>query len=239
MDGIRIDTDRDRDTGMTDRTRIPAPPLILASGSPRRRDLLGRFGVPFTVIASGADETPPAGAAPPAVAEALARIKAQEVAQAHPGAYVLGADTLVTIDGLILGKPRDTADAARMLRLLRGRDHQVLTGVALVTPDGTLHSLVEVATVTMHPFTEVTISSYLATDEPYDKAGSYAAQGAGGALVAAIRGCYTCVVGLPVCRVATLLRDAGYPLDADPAAACTPGVFCALSPPPPSSRTEK
>jgi len=205
------------------------PPLILASGSPRRRELLGRFGVPFTVIASGVDETPPTDATPPEVAEHLARLKARDVAAQHPGVFVLGADTLVTIDGLILGKPRDRADAARMLRLLRGRTHQVPTGVALVTPDGETHSLVEVATVTMYPFTDVAISSYLATDEPYDKAGSYAAQGAGNALVAAIRGCYTCVVGLPVCRVATLLRETGYPLLTNSAAACLPGQFCALA----------
>lgn len=205
------------------------PPLILASGSPRRRELLGRFGVPFTINASGVDETPPPDATPPAVAEYLGRLKARDVAARHPGAFVLGADTLVTIDGLILGKPRDRADAARMLRLLRGRAHQVATGVALVTPGGETHTLVEVATVTMHPFTDVTISAYLATDEPYDKAGSYAAQGAGSALVAAIAGCYTCVVGLPVCRVAALLRAASYPLPTDPATACVPGQFCALA----------
>lgn len=207
-----------------------SPPLILASGSPRRHELLGRFGVPFTVIPSGVDETPPADATPSEVAEFLARLKARDVAAHHPGAFVLGADTLVTLDGLILGKPRDPADAARMLRLLRGRDHQVPTGVALVTSDGAIRSLVEVATVTMHPFTDVTISSYLATDEPYDKAGAYAVQGAGGALVASIQGCYTCVVGLPICRIAALLRDGGYPLPANPAAACRPGQSCALSP---------
>lgn len=205
------------------------PPLILASGSPRRRELLGRFGVHFTIIASGVDETPPPDATPPAVAEHLARLKARDVATRHPGAFVLGADTLVTIDGLILGKPHDRTDAARMLRLLRSRTHQVPTGVALVTPGGEIHSLVEVATVTMHPFTDVAISSYLATDEPYDKAGSYAAQGAGNALIAAIAGCYTCVVGLPVCRVATLLQQAGYPLPVNPAAACVPGQYCALA----------
>ncbi len=204
-------------------------PLVLASASPRRRALLGLLGVPFVVDASGVDETPPAGLMPPEVAQHLAQIKARDVAARHPGAYVLGADTLVTVDGIIFGKPCDRADATRMLRSLRGREHHVPTGVALIAPDGTEQSLVEVATVTMHPFTEVAISGYLATDEPYDKAGAYAVQGAGGALVAAVAGCYTGVVGFPLCRVAALLRAAGLAVPADPAAACTPAVSCALN----------
>lgn len=209
------------------------PPLVLASGSPRRREWLSALGLPFDVIPSGVDETPPAGATPPAVAEALALVKARDVGARHLDAYVIGSDTLVTIDGAILGKPTGAADAARMLRTLRGRTHQVATGVALVPPraaGGATQSFVAVADVTMHPFTEVTMSAYLATDEPYDKAGSYAVQGAGGALVAGIGGCYTCVVGFPICRVAALLRDAGYTFPHDPAAACDPGVRCVLLP---------
>ncbi len=209
------------------------PPLILASGSPRRREWLGALGLAFAVIPSGVDETPPAGATPPEVAESLALVKAQDVAARHPDAYVIGSDTLVTIDGAILGKPTDAADAARMLRTLRGRTHRVATGVALVPPratGGETKSFVEVADVTMHPFTEVAMGAYLATDEPYDKAGGYAVQGAGGALVAGIGGCYTCVVGFPICRVAALLRDAGYTFPRDPAAACDPGTRCALLP---------
>jgi septum formation protein len=127
---------------------------------------------------------------------------------------------------LILGKPADAADAARMLRLLRGRTHQVPTGVACIAPDGREMSLVETATVTMHPFTEVAIGAYLATDEPFGKAGAYAVQGAGGALVAAVEGCYTTVVGFPLCRVAALLRTAGYPLTADLTAECDPRIRC-------------
>ena len=206
------------------------PLLVLASGSPRRRELLSLLGLAFLVDPSGADETPPAGATPESVVQSLALVKAREVAARHSGAYILGADTLVTVDGLILGKPRDTADAARMLRLLRGRTHQVPTGVALISPDGTETALVETATVTMHPYTEVAISAYLATDEPFDKAGSYAVQGAGGALVAAVEGCYTTVVGLPLCRVAALLHGAGFAVPTDPTSDCVPGHSCAIAP---------
>lgn len=206
------------------------PPLILASGSPRRRELLGLLGIPFLVDPSGADETPPAGATPEVVAQLLALLKAREVAARHPGAYILGADTVVAIDDLILGKPVDSAGAARMLRLLRGRTHQVPTGVALIAPDGRETALVETAMVTMHPYTEVAISAYLATGEPFDKAGSYAVQGAGGALVATVAGCYTTVVGFPLCRVAMLLRAAGFAVSEDPTLGCMPDRFCALNP---------
>jgi septum formation protein len=206
------------------------PLLVLASGSPRRRDLLGSLGVPFVVDPSGADETPPAGATPEEVARLLALVKAREVAARHPGAYVLGADTLVTVDGLILGKPVDAADGARMLRLLAGRAHRVPTGVALIAPDGTETALVETATVTMHPYTEIAIGAYLATGEPFDKAGAYAVQGAGGALVASVAGCYTTVVGLPLCRVAALLQAAGFALDMGKTAGCVPGRSCAFNP---------
>lgn len=206
------------------------PSLVLASASPRRRELLGLLGIPFIIDASGADETPPAGVSPEDVAELLALAKAREVAARHPGAFVLGADTVVTVDGLIFGKPRDVTDGTRLLRLLRGRPHRVPTGVALLVPDGTARSLVETATVTMHPYTDLAISAYLATDEPYDKAGAYAVQGAGGALVAAVKGCYTTVVGLPLCRVVLLLRDAGFILPTNPTITCDPGNVCALVP---------
>jgi len=206
------------------------PPIVLASGSPRRRALLGLLGLPFIVDPSGADETFPAEATAEEVACSLALIKARAVAARHPGAYILGADTLVTVDGLILGKPTDTADAARMLRLLRGRAHRVPTGVALIAPEGTETALVETATVTMHPYTEVAISAYLSTGEPFDKAVSYAVQGAGGALVAAVEGCYTTVVGLPLCRVAALLRNAGFSLSGVPTVTCVPGRSCVFNP---------
>lgn len=204
-------------------------PLVLASGSPRRRELLGLLGLSFLVDPSSADETPPAGATPEAVAQSLALVKARAVAARHPGAYILGADTLVTVDNLLLGKPGDGPDAARMLRLLRGRAHQVPTGVALIAPDGRETTLVETATVTMHPYTEVAISAYLSTDEPFDKAGAYAVQGAGGALVAAVTGCFTTVVGFPLCRIATLLHEVGFALPICPVLGCAPGRSCAMN----------
>ncbi len=206
------------------------PLLVLASSSPRRHALLSLLGIPFLVDASGVDETPPVGATPENVVRHLALAKAREVAARHPGASILGSDTLVTVDGLILGKPRDAADAARMLRLLRGRAHQVPTGIALIGPDGTETALVETATVTMHPFTEIAIGAYLSTGEPFDKAGAYAVQGAGSALVASVVGCYTTVVGFPLCRVVSLLRDAGFALDRDPTAGCVPGRSCVRNP---------
>ncbi len=206
------------------------PSLVLASGSPRRHALLGLLGLPFIIDPGGADETPPAGETPEEVARFLAFLKARTVAARHPGAYILGADTLVTIDGLILGKPTDMADAARMLRLLRGRTHRVPTGVALIAPNGTETALIETATVTMHPYTEVAISAYLSTGEPFDKAGAYAVQGAGGALVASVEGCYTTVVGFPLCRVAALLHGAGFVLPAAPTVGCKPGRFCTINP---------
>ncbi len=205
------------------------PPLVLASGSPRRRELLALLGVDFIVDPSGADETPTAGAMAEEVARFLALVKAREGAARHPGAYILGADTLVAVDDLILGKPVDAADAARMLRLLRGRAHRVPTGVALISPDGTETALVETATVTMHLYTEIAIGAYLSTGEPFDKAGSYAVQGAGGALVASVEGCYTTVVGFPLCRVAALLYKAGFSLSTDPTVGCSPGHACALN----------
>lgn len=206
------------------------PSLVLASASPRRRDLLGLLGIPFTIAASGTDETPPPGAPPEQAAELLAVAKARSVAARHPGVFVLGADTVVTVDGLILGKPRDAREGAWLLRLLSGRAHRVPTGVALIAPDGTVRSLVETATVTMRPYTDVAISAYLASDEPWNKAGAYAVQGAGGALVAAVAGCYTTVVGLPLCRVAALLRDAGFNVPTNPAARCQPQRQCVFSP---------
>lgn len=206
------------------------PPLVLASGSPRRRELLGLLGIPFVVDPSGADETPPVGATPEEVARSLALLKAREVAARHPGAYILGADTLVTVDGLILGKPADAADGAQMLRLLAGRAHRVPTGVALIAPDGTETALVETATVTMHPYTEIAIGAYLSTGEPFDKAGAYAVQGAGGALVSSVAGCYTTVVGLPLCQVVALLCAAGFDLPVDPTTGCDLGRRCALNP---------
>lgn len=189
--------------------------LVLASASPRRRELLARLGVPFEVIPSDAEEIVPEGAAPEAVAVELALLKARAVAADHPGRVVIGADTVVAIDGRILGKPRDDADAAAMLRLLRGRWHAVSTGVAVVRGH-TEHQDVVTAAVRMRDYTDDDIARYIATGEPHDKAGAYAVQGLGGALVAEVRGSELTVVGLPLRRLAELLVACGVCLPVAP-----------------------
>ncbi|HEX5502758.1 MAG TPA: Maf family protein [Thermomicrobiales bacterium] len=191
-------------------------PLILASASPRRRALLGRLGLPFEVAPSGADEAEPAGLAPARVAEALALVKARAVAAAHPGRVVIGADTIVALDGASLGKPRDAADAAAMLRRLRGRWHAVSTGLAVVAAGRACHDVVTAA-VRMRDYGDDEIARYVAGGEPLDKAGAYAVQGRGGALVAEVRGSELAVVGLPLRRLAELLLACGVALPVDPA----------------------
>ena len=196
--------------------------LVLASASPRRRELLARLGVPFEVVPSDADETVPAGFDPAEAAGMLALLKARAVAAGRPGRPVIGADTIVALpasgDGpaRILGKPRDDADAAAMLRALRGRWHTVSTGLAVVR-DGRTWRDVVTAEVRMRPYTDDEIAHYVASGEPRDKAGAYAVQGLGGALVAEVRGSELAVVGLPLRRLAELLVEAGVPLPVDPA----------------------
>jgi len=189
-------------------------PLVLASSSPRRRDLLRHLGIPFLVDPSAVDETPPAGARPPDVAHTLARYKALDVARRHPDAVVIGADTLVDLDSTILNKPVDAADALRMLRALTGNVHQVHTGIA-VWRLGQLHSRVVSSTVTMHPVTEDALAAYVAGGEPLDKAGAYGAQGEGASLIARVQGSYLAVVGLPLLALRELLLEAGMGVDAD------------------------
>jgi septum formation protein len=196
---------------------VPEPkPIVLASASPRRRELLGGLGVPFTVRAAEIDETPHPGEAPDLYVLRLAREKAQAAGRA--GELVLAADTSVVIDGEILGKPRDDADAERMLRLLSGRKHEVLTGVALVEAAeagaGRSASGVERTAVRMAPLTAEEIAWYVATGEPRDKAGAYAIQGLGSLLVEAVAGNYSNVVGLPIPRVYQLFAELGYDLKA-------------------------
>jgi septum formation protein len=185
-------------------------PLILASASPRRRQLLEEAGVRFSVIPSGAAEDVHPGETPEAYALRVARGKAREVAQTHPGHWVLGADTSVEIDGQILGKPRDTADGARMLRLLSGRTHRVMTAFVLLESVGQIKaSQVVISRVTFKTLSEGQIHDYLSTGEPMDKAGAYAIQGIGAALVEHVEGSYSNVVGLPVEEVLTALRVVG------------------------------
>jgi septum formation protein len=189
------------------------PHLILASGSPRRRELLEGLGLTFTVRPADVDETPHPGEDPVAYVERLAREKAEW--QAAPGELVLAADTTVFLGSEILGKPEDPSDAHRMLRALSGRTHEVATGVAVhhppsaTTPARTL-STVERTTVTFATLTDEEITWYIATNEPMDKAGAYAIQGLGGLFVPRIEGSYSNVVGLPVSVVYGLLGEVGF-----------------------------
>jgi len=185
-------------------------PLVLASQSPRRRQLLARLGLTFRVAPSGAPEDLPEGVEPGPAAEALARLKAEVVAVEHPDAVTLAADTVVVLDGDLLGKPEDAADAARMLRLLSGRTHTVHTGIALVyPPDGRSVSTFESTAVTFAPLTDGEIAAYVATGSPMDKAGAYGIQDDLGALfVEGVAGDYYNVVGLPLhCLYRTLRAD--------------------------------
>lgn len=191
-------------------TSRTAPLLILASASPRRRELLQQAGVAFTVVPSQITEEQLAGEAPEIYALRLACEKALEVAQRHPGVWVLGADTIVEIDNQVLGKPQDEADGGRMLEMLSGRTHRVITAFALVNENGHLRMNQAItSTVTFKPLANEQIRAYLATGEPFDKAGAYAIQGLGAALVEHVEGSYTNIVGLPLDEVLAALRAIG------------------------------
>jgi septum formation protein len=190
--------------------------LVLASASPRRQELLRNAGISFTVQAADIDETPLPGESAQACAERLAREKASAIAEQRPQDLILGADTVVGVDGVILGKPIDAADAKRMLRVLSGRTHQVITGVCLVKPlaDGTSPvagrestTSSETTQVTMSEIPENDIRDYVATGEPMDKAGAYAIQGMASRWIPHIEGDYSNVVGLPVALVTRMLKD--------------------------------
>ena len=191
--------------------------LVLASASPRRKELLRNAGIPFTVQAADIDESPREGESPRDCAERLAREKALAVFRTRPHDHVLGADTIVVVDNAILGKPRDPADAARMLRLLSGRTHAVITGVCLVGAVASGQSPVasktetasETTLVTMNDLSDTEIREYIATGEPMDKAGAYAIQGLASRWIPRIEGDYGNVVGLPVALVYRMLRESG------------------------------
>jgi septum formation protein len=188
--------------------------LILASASPRRRELLAGLGLRFTVRAADVDETPYTGEPAAEYVLRLAREKAVAVARTGQGEeWVLAADTTVVVDGEILGKPWDEDDARRMLRLLSGREHEVLTGLALLG-GGREASQVETSRVRMAPLGEEEIAWYAATGEPRDKAGAYAIQGLGALFVEAVSGNYSNVVGLPIPAVYRLFAALGCDLKA-------------------------
>jgi septum formation protein len=185
--------------------------LILASQSPRREALLRQVGLDFEIVPSDLEELPLEGEPPAAAAEALALEKAQQVASQRTEGLVIGADTVVVVDGQILGKPRDPEDAKAMLRLLSGREHQVITGIAVVdAATGRARSDGVATSVMFAPLSDEIIARYVATGEPLDKAGAYAIQGFGALLIEGLRGCYYNVVGLPIRRLAELLGEFGY-----------------------------
>jgi septum formation protein len=188
--------------------------LILASASPRRRELLTQAGLSFTAEAADLNEDRMPNEAAAAYVQRLAEEKAHAVWTLHQNAdtpedplIVLGADTCVVCDGQILGKPVDTADARRMLELLSGRTHAVLTGIAAVTGKGTVDDL-EITQVTFNVLKDAEIAQYIASGEPLDKAGAYAIQGYAARWIPRIEGCYFNVVGLPIARTVALLAEA-------------------------------
>lgn len=183
--------------------------IVLASQSPRRRELLGKMGLEFTTKAPEIDETALSGLPARQLVEALSREKALWAArQEDPEAIVIGSDTVVVRDGEILGKPASPAQAEEMLASLSGRSHEVCTGVTVCQGDRVV-SQVEVTQVTFRHLTPQEIARYVRTGEPMDKAGAYGIQGLGALLVEGIQGDYSAVVGLPVCRLGRMLLDFG------------------------------
>ncbi|MBQ3127980.1 MAG: septum formation inhibitor Maf [Clostridia bacterium] len=180
--------------------------IILASASPRRRELLALAGVDFAVKVADVEEVIPENASPDEVVKSLAIQKASAVAQENPDSIVIGSDTVVALDGVILGKPRDEEDAVRMLKTLSGRSHTVYTGVAIIHGEKT-SNFCEATEVVFNSLTDEEIRNYVATKEPMDKAGAYGIQGKGCVLVEKIVGDYFNVVGLPVSRVYRELKS--------------------------------
>jgi nucleoside triphosphate pyrophosphatase len=184
------------------------PPIVLASASPRRRALFGHLGYPFEAVAVDMDEAPLPGETVRKTVLRLARAKAAAARAAHPEAVVVGADTVVEVGGEPLGKPRDVAEARSMLARLAGREHRVLTAVAVLGPDGLDDAAVEVTRVWFRPMSAAEITAYVATGEPLDKAGAYGIQERGAVFVERIEGDYFAVVGLPLCRLGLMLEKA-------------------------------
>jgi septum formation protein len=208
------------------------PRIVLASASPRRAAILASLLIPFEVDPAHADETVPPGENPIEHALRLSKLKAEAVATRRPTEWVLGGDTVVAIDGAILGKPRDRDQAVDMLLSLQGRTHEVVSALTLIAPPGaervrrdvvgapadSTHSGATVTAVTFRPFTAEAAEAYADTGEPLDKAGAYGIQEMGAALVERVEGDYSAVVGLPVPLLLRLMETAGIPyrFGADP-----------------------
>ncbi|MBA2688701.1 MAG: septum formation inhibitor Maf [Gemmatimonadaceae bacterium] len=182
--------------------------VILASSSPRRRELLTLIGIPHEVRPADINETLLAGELPVPHAERLARAKALTIAERNPSAVVIGSDTIVVIDEQILGKPADEGDALRMLRMLSGREHTVFTAVA-VALGGEIVSAVERVHVTFRELSDSDIADYIATREPMDKAGSYGIQGFGATIIEKVDGDFFAVMGLSLVRLVELMQQLG------------------------------
>lgn len=185
---------------------MPRPSLVLASASPRRAEILSSLGIPFVVRAVDVREEPLPGETAEAAAVRLASEKAAAAARLDPHAWVLAADTLVFLDGAILGKPRDAAEAAAMLRRLSGREHGVVTAVHLRRGEAPGRGVAEISRVRFAPLEDDEIAWYVGTGEPADKAGAYGVQGLGARFIEEIHGSFTNVMGLPARAVYRLLR---------------------------------
>jgi septum formation protein len=192
--------------------------LILASSSPRRAEILHDAGISFSVLSSAVDETAVPGETPQQHVQRLADAKGELVAARAVGpAIILAADTVVVLDGQILGKPRSTDEGRRMLELFSGRTHSVITGVTLLRlPEMERRQFVETTLVHFNKLSREDISRYLATEEPYDKAGAYAIQGYAGRYIPRIEGCYFNIVGLPLAHVVCALRELGWSEQSEP-----------------------
>ncbi len=197
-------------------------PLLLASNSPRRRQLLALTGWKFSVAASDVDESVHPGERPDDYVRRLAEEKARAAAhKAHGESFVIGSDTTVVLGDDILGKPADAAEATAMLRRLRGRTHQVFTGIAVMRlADRRMHSDVCITDVPMRAYSDAEIEAYVASGDPLDKAGAYAIQHDWFRPVASMSGCYASVMGLPLCHLARLMQRFDVPAPADIPAAC-------------------
>lgn len=180
--------------------------IILASSSPRRRELLQTAGLEFEIHVKDVDESVPEGTPPAEAAKMTAAKKAAVIAEKYKNDIVIGADTIVVADGRILGKPKDKADAAAMLRMLSGIEHEVITGVCIIC-DGVSHNFAQISKVKFYNLTDDEIQNYVASGEPMDKAGSYGIQGLGCTLVERIEGDYFNIVGLPVAAVCRKIKS--------------------------------
>lgn len=190
-------------------TIVPEQALILASSSPRRHALLDRCGVSFAIVVAAVDETVRAGESPSDYVRRLALAKALAVHEQHPASFVLGADTTVVVDDRILGKPEDAGEARAMLRALSGRQHEVLSAVALASPDGRRIGRLSITEVEFAVLPDAWVEAYVASGDCMDKAGAYGIQNDAGLWIRRLSGSYTGVVGLPLFETTDLLRESG------------------------------